>query len=283
MLINKWLITDKITDYDSATGGAGICLFMRSEPEDTHTLYNSVQHVPPGLPLTILLSGEYFKIGEQCGARIAKIVGLFFMPAYGLINYQPLLFVQNETPALTNFLERLIDKCKKQGFRNIVVKKIDSQGSNESNEFVYLLDALTDFDLNAEIRKWINENIKGRNPPQITLMIPADAKESINNVFTSEDKVKKTEDYSIAATLYRKQQLIDDLNHELYLKAINEKNVRFYLSIQKEERAKGLKYYYYEYEILPKWYKQFGHIIKVIMGKRTFRSLFSDNVKKYKD
>ena len=43
------------------------------------------------------------------------------------------------------------------------------------------------------------------------------------------------------------------------------------------------KFYHNEYEILPLWYKRFGHIIKVITGKRTFRSLFNDNVKKYKD
>jgi hypothetical protein len=41
-------------------------------------------------------------------------------------------------------------------------------------------------------------------------------------------------------------------------------------------------YYNNEYEILPLWYKRFGHLIKAITGKRTFRSLFSDNEKKYK-
>lgn len=41
-------------------------------------------------------------------------------------------------------------------------------------------------------------------------------------------------------------------------------------------------FYHYEYEILPLWYKRFGHIIKVISGKRTFKSLFNDDVKKYK-
>jgi hypothetical protein len=41
-------------------------------------------------------------------------------------------------------------------------------------------------------------------------------------------------------------------------------------------------FYKKEYEILPLWFKQLGHIIKVITGKRTFRSLFDDNVKKYK-
>ena len=44
-----------------------------------------------------------------------------------------------------------------------------------------------------------------------------------------------------------------------------------------------VKFYKNEYEILPTWYKRFGHIVKVIAGKRTFRSLFNDNVKKYKD
>lgn len=43
------------------------------------------------------------------------------------------------------------------------------------------------------------------------------------------------------------------------------------------------KFYYNEYEILPRWYKQVGHVIKVVMGKRTFRSLFNKNVKKYKE
>ncbi len=41
-------------------------------------------------------------------------------------------------------------------------------------------------------------------------------------------------------------------------------------------------FYKNEYEILPLWYKRFGHIIKVLAGKRTLQSLFNDNVKKYK-
>ncbi len=60
-----------------------------------------------------------------------------------------------------------------------------------------------------------------------------------------------------------------------------------FLSLSKEVQEKEyydiIDWYNHEYEILPLWYKQLGHIIKVIMGKRSFRSLFSDNVKKYKD
>lgn len=53
--------------------------------------------------------------------------------------------------------------------------------------------------------------------------------------------------------------------------------------LRSEHSTKELqKYYDHEYEILPKWYKRFGHVLKVMTGKRTFRSLFNDDVKKYK-
>ncbi|HMG66447.1 MAG TPA: hypothetical protein VK588_02140 [Chitinophagaceae bacterium] len=55
------------------------------------------------------------------------------------------------------------------------------------------------------------------------------------------------------------------------------------LHIHETTQKKIGDFYHYEYEILPAWYKRLGHIIKVIMGKRSFRSLFDDNVKKYKD
>jgi hypothetical protein len=50
----------------------------------------------------------------------------------------------------------------------------------------------------------------------------------------------------------------------------------------KDDYENLFKWYHNEYEILPLWYKRFGHILKVLMGKRSFRSLFSDDVKKYK-
>ena len=44
-----------------------------------------------------------------------------------------------------------------------------------------------------------------------------------------------------------------------------------------------MKWYHNEYEILPLWYKRFGHIIKVITRQKKIPSLFSDQVKKYND
>jgi hypothetical protein len=62
-------------------------------------------------------------------------------------------------------------------------------------------------------------------------------------------------------------------------------NQKAYLKILKDqdEAIKINEFYHNEYEVLPLWYKQFGHLIKAVMGKRTWGSLFNDNVKKYKN
>lgn len=54
--------------------------------------------------------------------------------------------------------------------------------------------------------------------------------------------------------------------------------------LRSDHQAREIQEYYdREYEVLPLWYKRLGHIIKVLAGKRTFRSLYRDDVKKYKD
>jgi len=46
------------------------------------------------------------------------------------------------------------------------------------------------------------------------------------------------------------------------------------IAAEKKHSQTILEWYKKEYEVLPMWYQRFGHIIKVIMGKRTFKSLF---------
>lgn len=61
-----------------------------------------------------------------------------------------------------------------------------------------------------------------------------------------------------------------------------EKTISVIRGKYKDDYDQLFKWYHSEYEILPLWYKRFGHILKVLMGKRTFKSLFNDHVKKYK-
>ena len=78
---------------------------------------------------------------------------------------------------------------------------------------------------------------------------------------------------------------IMELNYALHCRthecALWEQRSKLYLSFISlskkigEGEYYGLKQWYHkEYEVLPLWYKRFGHIIKVALGKRKFRSLF---------
>lgn len=54
--------------------------------------------------------------------------------------------------------------------------------------------------------------------------------------------------------------------------------------LRSSSQATALQNYYNnEYEVLPLWFKQLGHVVKALMGKRSFKSLYSNKVKKYKD
>ncbi|MFL5745332.1 MAG: hypothetical protein ACJ751_11735 [Niastella sp.] len=88
------------------------------------------------------------------------------------------------------------------------------------------------------------------------------------------------------------------LNHLRELKQIKSDNIKlnqvneqqkkeleilkelFNINAAHNEMEYVLQFYHKEYEVLPLWYKRFGHIIKFLMGKRSFKSLFSDKHKK---
>lgn len=50
--------------------------------------------------------------------------------------------------------------------------------------------------------------------------------------------------------------------------------------VQEQEYYEVINWYNNEYEILPLWFKRLGHLLKVTMGKRKFRSLFKKSLKK---
>jgi hypothetical protein len=59
----------------------------------------------------------------------------------------------------------------------------------------------------------------------------------------------------------------------------NTLNYNITIARYKQQVTELLRFYTNEYEILPLWYKRLGHVIKVLMGKRSFRSLFDDKAK----
>lgn len=74
-------------------------------------------------------------------------------------------------------------------------------------------------------------------------------------------------------------------NHEIYALLNDAERKIGALTMESESKDKKIvhleekcseidSWYQKEYEVLPMWYKKFGHIVKVINGRRTMRSLF---------
>jgi hypothetical protein len=90
-----------------------------------------------------------------------------------------------------------------------------------------------------------------------------------------ENKSLTAKEHELCSKTELLQEQLDSLNN---YHLFNNSDNRY-----KKQVIEIAKFYKNEYEILPLWYKRIGHILKVIMGKRSFRSLFNDKVKKYKD
>jgi hypothetical protein len=90
--------------------------------------------------------------------------------------------------------------------------------------------------------------------------------------------------YALKHQVKNLQQQVQQLEHLLGAAQQEISNqVEHNRILRSSSQAAALQNYYNnEYEVLPLWYKRLGHLIKVFTGKRTLRSLFNDNVKKYK-
>ena len=287
MLVNRWLVIDSIDGLEYGNERAGLCFYLSREPHNIASLLRFAQEQSTKTPFAVLLSGDDLDSKKPEDSYIEKIIGLFFQPSYYLVNYRPLVFLTKRTQACSHFFEKLKNSCKKQGLQDILTLETEilDHVNRAFNQFSYLI---IDGDINYSllVKNWLTQHLDNKNPTEIHFLIPSKNKktpEILNEMLKKEHELQQTADYRIANALYQKQKMIEEYKHELFLKTNSEKDTQLYLSIQKEERANGLKWYYYEYEILPTWYKRLGHIVKVLMGKRTFRSLFSDKVKKYKD
>jgi hypothetical protein len=77
-----------------------------------------------------------------------------------------------------------------------------------------------------------------------------------------------------AAESYRQRKVLQERleNAEMTIGIIRSK--------YKDDYELLFNWYQKEYEVLPLWYKRFGHIIKVLTGRRTFKSLFVDEKKR---
>jgi hypothetical protein len=128
-------------------------------------------------------------------------------------------------------------------------------------------------------------NIDTDEPTDLLTNVRAKLENAEKKLFENDPDV-----YNLLLRNMKNQKSLDELNNRIryFQEALETKNNNpsFYSAPESSYRRKIteiVEFYHYEYEVLPLWFKRLGHIVKVLTGKRTFKSLFNDNVKKYKD
>jgi len=288
MFINKWLVSDSLNSATHKDWKGGFCLHLFDEPAETQMsyLYKDLQRLPVENPFAILFSGKNSLAQKVNDSYIENIISLFFQPSYFLANDKPVVFLSNKAALNAGFIEKLSEKCRNQGLSVSLLqtkngKNIDKPG----DQFAYEVTS-SDINYDAIIENWLSEYVEDKDPPEIHFLFGKNEPGLtgiLDEIQKKEMKLHGTERYKFASLAYKKQKLIEKYKKELDVKVLAEKSTQLYLSMQKKQTADNVEWYHHEYEILPTWYKRLGHIVKVLMGRRTFRSLFSDKAKKYKD
>ncbi len=138
--------------------------------------------------------------------------------------------------------------------------------------------------IQKEPEKW--RKLFNENEQTATTRIIASINESNEFIFLGQEIFAVNKLHSAEISIWHLYENRQEIEHEIELWKKRSALYQDFLSLSKEIQEKEyydvLNWYTNEYEALPLWYKRFGHIIKAATGKRTWASLFNDNVKKHK-
>lgn len=238
-------------------------------------------------------------VNKSADAVIHHLGSVFFSPQYFTLNDKPILVVllpqKEETRSnVSSLLEVLKVIFDRLGFELFYYCFMNESGDLVSTNLPASPTIYNDerIDTGNGISGWYSDLLNSSTSSQrVIIFLPTRKlpfEKIVSDLKNTEDKLRESQPQLFSLLEQGKQ-----LKRQLEQSAINIQGLkneldskRTYvanLHIPETTLKKVVDFYYYEYEILPLWYKRLGHIIKAIMGKRTFRSLFSDKVKKYKD
>jgi hypothetical protein len=258
--------------------------------------YRKLFSSPEKYPFCLLISleNELNKPAGGFDSLVDFLVAFSFHFRYIKVNYDsPLILFE-------------IDKEETNEYISIIKEALKGHGYNDIETVVIYKNNISPTERKKNIRFDLHDNIDGLLCEYISSIKKLNSSDSSFFFFLDKpenlpeilDRIQKAETIireDLPQTYYllkenislraEEQELL--LKIELLGEQLNSlNNYHLYYNSSdtryKRQITELLKFYKSEYEILPLWYKRFGHILKVIMGKRTFRSLFNDNVKKYK-
>jgi hypothetical protein len=261
------------------------------------SFYKKIFLSPPKHSFCILIDlDELFTISN---GELKKTIEVFISLTFH-INYikiasgKPLVLFETRKSNAENLISTIIGAFKNQGYDDVEIILLN-ENMNRSKEterqicfnlqesfaslFSHYVDSIKQLDSSNSIFFFFLAKL-GELPEILNILEKAetDVRENFPQVYNlvNENMSLKINERDLHAHFVLMQEQLDSLsNYHLYN---NLSESRY-----KRQIKELLRFYKNEYEILPTWYKRFGHIVKVIAGKRTLRSLFNDNVKKYKD
>jgi hypothetical protein len=238
----------------------------------------TIDNPRPPIALTLSLTGI---LPHE---TIRLLTSFFFLDSSLQIDDKPVINLMGDNPEVLSGVEiSLKDYCKIQGLDEVIVNTIPGIRNQDLNYST----ARSPQEAIRLYRDFLSLRHFGTGT-LFALLAANDNLQDLLKSLGSEDLVLDKE-FPGLSDLIIKYRLLE--KEATYLKRkliLNEKelaNQKQYQDILRSQHStRQLQdYYNNEYEILPKWYKQMGHVLKVIMGKRTLKSLFRDDVKKYRD
>ena len=209
-----------------------------------------------------------------------NIIAFFFFSNYHKPGGTPQIIVEGENePALQAAIELLQQSAQAQAFPVVqIIAATTIQNIYSSDE----KQAIT-----AIYKGWLQSPAISSDILYINVLQQS-ALEIINQALEAEESRFGQQNAGLFMLKKQNRQMQKQLQQmELFCQAAQQEisnQVSHNQILRSQSQATALQNYYNsEYEVLPLWYKRLGHIIKVIIGKRSFRSLFSDKVKKYRN
>ncbi|OQP64796.1 hypothetical protein A3860_18745 [Niastella vici] len=271
-----YIITPRIIQQPvKAVPDATIALRLNAGDINTH-LFQIAEQYLINQPFCLLL-----QLQEQLSIDQANnIIAFFFFSNYHKPGGTPQIILEGENePVLQAGIELLQQSAKAQAFPVVqftLATTIQNRYTSDEKP------AIT-----AIYKGWlqspnISSDILYVNVSQLPAL------ENINQALEAEETLLEQQNAGLFMLKKQNRQLRKQVQQlELFCQAAQQEisnQVSHNQILRSQSQATALQNYYNsEYEVLPLWYKRLGHIIKVFIGKRSFKSLFSDKVKKYRD
>lgn len=256
----------------SATNGSIILRIDILDQKALQTLYQQLQNVQAGFTFSLCLAvTEAFNKDS-----INNIIAFFFFPQYQQFGHEPVILVENRTQkGFETFSAALVEGAAQQGFIRI-----------------HLIEKNPDLIYTAEDKERLADDYRqalqnGTEKSFYLAVSDSSEMEAISTLLKEVESAFATDNeavYNMQKENKALKEKVDELQYQL---AVAEKEISHMSShmavLNSTSQAVSLQNYYNnEYEVLPRWYKQLGHVLKVISGKRTLHSLFDKKAKKYR-